>query len=1423
MVVTCVPILLLSPLLTTWLHHDIVIYPCVLAFFLVVLLVAARRVISKWNNWYFDIPFVTEQEIVGWYQKTYMPAVAEIPSYFTIRQILWDCVKKECASHSWSKPTSDPFIRRIAKGYPASIFLLTWYCKYTRTRLPLPYSPTWNLQLKSGTETLVNIQRGLKLHSAFLHWVHSGQEVWGGLLFFALALMDKWTALLTGESIVGLSVSSETFRLAVGFGLAYYLMGAVILDAVSQPLWAIAHQHTSEQVSSLDSLHNAALSNRLKRRSLYWSKLLKYSLLHIWGLAVTSALMWSFESSRSATQMYLAYIGAYSGLLWYQYSRIYARHRADGAVALGTVVGFMTCLLLRLVPDGFPFGGVIGLAAGTWTTAILSFLKAEVRQTPTISEDNTGEVAVYTCSTLEPDAEIPQGTLAGVFDGIQSMPLNLRYTIDPARYPGVEVMRILRSRNQPEQARYVKAFPLAADVLRRTAELWESGRILVELVSASSLLRSEEPSFRCLSKKTAGLLHIIVIAPLDLVQDTLHGRCYAIAEAVVSSTAKNYLGLSHDHAMLTELLVHEDLYDTLPIPEGIKRQLQVSCRDRRGLISDTQKAVLRHLLLGVDIEQEWEILPGDVRRFLLQRACGQPYRLSKSQAQWIESRFKLTDSADLDVWLARYDLSASLAEAVGNYAQRIADEKAVTPSTNLSQSIPISSLQFSDEQITGPSSRVETSLLRLYLKIKSCVKFTVLSLVADPEYQRELDYMLRTQPLLLSWPLKRCLACIWSFCKVLQDLILPLVLVSSMVLFLVIANMPQLHGRSRISSIYRSMKGQTVTLEKDRITLDTLDGAFTCFMHVEGESSRLYQYSGRYYEEPSEGTHLVAINTYTSDMLLRSREEYDNKGVSINRFVYEYGQVSEAHMVPLQRQCLAGRLRSEVVCYNRRGFVASGSGPRKDQPVQFQYWYAKNARSDSDLLRGEYVFPHIKIQVAWSIPPHSGKLDEWTPYPLVTRAMFIQGDKVYSAEWLYDHRFHPTIRATLNGDEVPVPPMISEDWYNVLQKPSRTKFLHDSPLALFPGQIGPLSRLLRRNIRRHPVSISQGRTYLWKSWRTSNEVDAVTARWLDEMILRSSQALKPYWRRRDRANLEAATEYLNEHADAIVADVDLSQEVSSWAPLAFKLSDLASFGQGGDARINTRTLSTQLNDSSNELHVLAMDTGTWPNEPGGVSACRRDLVNNLKQIRWHIIAESANDFGIPRFQVEHNVHSLTVLPQWGLDFLHPTHGIFQNCLHSAIVERAWSITDADIRANFLPVLSTLVRCARMGRLDRVHVKEATQALVDLNAYFESSRSWNDVWMSDTVKQAWREMWLSEDIEGAAPISQWLDAERPTIPQLDNALDMWHRCKTIHSLPSTSKTDLQICSSSPSPSPKRSLLYSRYHTTGQELHTGCYAR
>jgi hypothetical protein len=97
-----------------------------------------------------------------------------------------------------------------------------------------------------------------------------------------------------------------------------------------------------------------------------------------------------------------------------------------------------------------------------------------------------------------------------------------------------------------------------------------------------------------------------------------------------------------------------------------------------------------------------------------------------------------------------------------------------------------------------------------------------------------------------------------------------------------------------------------------------------------------------------------------------------------------------------------------------------------------------------------------------------------------------------------------------------------------------------------------------------------------------------------------------------------------------MAAVDLDNSISGWAPLAIKIADLHGFGQGGDANSCTRPKDPDFD--SDVLQVLAVDSGTWPNEGGGISACR-DMINNLRSVNWQVIAESANDFGLPKHQV----------------------------------------------------------------------------------------------------------------------------------------------------------------------------------------------
>lgn len=150
------------------------------------------------------------------------------------------------------------------------------------------------------------------------------------------------------------------------------------------------------------------------------------------------------------------------------------------------------------------------------------------------------------------------------------------------------------------------------------------------------------------------------------------------------------------------------------------------------------------------------------------------------------------------------------------------------------------------------------------------------------------------------------------------------------------------------------------------------------------------------------------------------------------------------------------------------------------------------------------------------------------------------------------------------------------------------------------------------NTRFNPVSTSQARSRLWKRWKDTPGFDGVVVRWLDETLLRREPLLRPYWRRRDSGDLIGAEEFLNENVDAIMATVDLDNSISGWTPLAIKIADLYSFGQGGDA--NSRTRSKAHDFDNDGLQVLAVDSGTWPNEGGGVSACRRDMINNLRSV-----------------------------------------------------------------------------------------------------------------------------------------------------------------------------------------------------------------
>jgi hypothetical protein len=1393
-IMQCIPILFISPILTLWTGHDVIVYPTVMGCFLLSLILGARRIISQWGSWYHDIPTVSDKEVAKWYMETEGLTAEELQALGASpvpRRTLFEAVEKENNRKWGSKATTDELVLKLLKGQPATLVLMDWYCKYSRTKMPFMYSPTWNLQTKAAVDTLRDMQKGLKLHNAFIHWRHAGSEVWLGVLYFVIALLDKWVAIFSGQSIVGLSdANSEDFRFAVGFGLAYYLFGAVALDSVAQPLWTAANKRDAVPIANLEAYETVYTQNAAKRRKLYWSSLFKFVLLNMWGLAITAGLMWVFNVKASACVMYLAYISAYTGLLWYQYNRIFTGAKALKDLIVAFLIGFPTGLLLHHFMPDFSYSSVIALASGTWSAGLLSFFTSDIG-TPNFGNKKSklpNPPQYYAHGALGPRAGLSQATLAEIFNSICALPTELRYRLDPNTHPGIEVMDNLVSQYKLRNSKLVRnAFRSADRLIHKTSDLWSTGATVIDLVPTRHLIRQEQ-KMRAISRCKDGLLHIFVFVGLDLVGDEwvmdIRRNCKVIAEAITNSTAEARLGFTSDHAVLAELLTgseytkHATAHLEL-IPEGMKRQLEHSENERMRIISTGDKALLKWLLLGLDPDIHWDLLPRSVRRYLLDRCCGRTSNLTNDELKWINKRFKKSvKHFNLEEYLGRCNLGAILTQQVNTFVQGLESDLHDLPEPPDSAFENCLDFPLSDSPTDDPPSILELikrPIWRVFQVFIVCAKFFVISFVADPEFQRELDYMISGKPSFIRWPVTFFLNGLWNVCKMLQTIIYPFFL---------------FHRRDKVSRLYTEMRGMKTVIGKSKISIESLRGPSTCFITSQADNHFTIQhYTGRHDKQPANIDKLQAINTYSSKMVLLRREEYSNSK-RVNVFLYEYAEKHKGRgglraRLPVQRTCIEGNLNRQIIRYDERAYITSGSAVKDDNLVEFQFWYRKNAKFDDELIRAEYVLPHISVKVSWCVAPTKNpeKLDKWIPHTKVTEATFIQGDDVYQSFWEYDHKFHPVITTTLNGEPVATPPMVEHDWFDVLKKPRNCSFVNDNPLFLFDSSRPNIfARMLRLNVQWYPIATSRARTHLWKSWKETKDIDAVTARWLDEMSLRNDKVMKPYWKARDWGRLKAAEEYINANTDSIMARTDLEPEISSWSALAFKVSDFCTFGLGGDSRINTRTITSQIQDTDSNLHILAMDTGTWPYEGGGVSACRRDMVNNLETVKWHVIAEMANDFGYPKFQIEKNVQSLTVLPLWGLDFLTPSHGIFQNCLDSEIQRKSYGTSDKDIISKFIPILTTLVRCSRAINLEMHHLDEAGKALVDLNKYFQSSRHWSDVWTSDVVKEAWRELWLSEDVENARPPSEMMDAERPTLLHLDNALDMWHRYLFIFSIP-----------------------------------------
>jgi hypothetical protein len=235
--------------------------------------------------------------------------------------------------------------------------------------------------------------------------------------------------------------------------------------------------------------------------------------------------------------------------------------------------------------------------------------------------------------------------------------------------------------------------------------------------------------------------------------------------------------------MLAEVLaVSENGEDGLSVPEGIKRQLQNSSTERAKVIRNSDKALLQYLLLGLDCDTEWDKLPKNIRSFLLKRACGESSHVSDDQLSWIGSVFCRDYSLNVEEYVSRCNLGATLTMLVNSVARALeADysyqDQPEPPDASYEKCIECTLSQSADELDNRFTRFLKRAISWVHHTLRQFIKFISVSLVADPEFQRELDYAMLGKPWIIRWPVTFFLIGVWIYCKTLQQMIFPLFLV----------------------------------------------------------------------------------------------------------------------------------------------------------------------------------------------------------------------------------------------------------------------------------------------------------------------------------------------------------------------------------------------------------------------------------------------------------------------------------------------------------------------------------------------------------------------------------------------------------------------------------------------------------------------
>ncbi|KAK0701536.1 hypothetical protein B0T21DRAFT_417089 [Apiosordaria backusii] len=1358
------PLLFISPIMSTYLNgHDLKIYLSVGYGFLILLFIQYRSLCHEWINWLDNVPKFTEKDILTWYttrlekqnsgtQSSSTSSVSDSLSENAddfkklALQAFRETILEGSTNFGHLKNTvltPDPLVRRVVKGLP----YILWLMKKDATEDNQPaemFSVAWFSQLSQALKRQQQMAQGLKEHSIFMLFRYGKLDIGQNVGLFLICLMDRWVSIAMAANSPPIDTFIDfTSRYAICFAILYFCASVMMLDSMLREYWKAKYDLSEERLASCGQADGVVRDWERARRKLYFSALFRLVRRLMLIMGTGTMLVWILVDNATMIELYYIYLLGYSGVILFQFNRCFTTDPSShlAAILVSAIFGFITGCMLHTVFHGNElfFTDAIALNVASLTAAATTSIWALYDFGRPKFKD--GEGAVDEADTLvQPRLGAPPAMSEKThWRDLPGTPIFTQATVGlPER-----VFAFLRSSLDQPSVNFDKA-PWARQLLETTVQLWQDKQIQVNMCSRSAFIEGGFEDAVSISKQV-GEIHYIDVAGLgemDLGNEAWELlAAQIIAEATLHHIARASLGLTADQAIQAEHI----LYGIESLSKRI--DLQLAGEDYTGLLvveETTQRMLMKHLCFGIEIDSEWELLPPAVRAAMFQRMMGTQLSPSKDLLEWLSERGLDILSVNFQVELDNLILSKT-EEILGTR----------TPPS------------YGNDILAGPNSgksRLSTSFFARIINLPvTLAKWAGIISGGGSHLERELWYNLRHYPWMRT-PLMYFLTLIWRGCRWVKNGLTSLLLI---------------YRHAALVNISRlAKKGVSRTLVKDRITAELRRKVVTGFASRPGENSMTLEvFEGALKTKPGEEHKPLATAVYDNASRLITRRDIAKSGDTVT--TYTYGENSKSRYPTCK--VVSDKKSTKQCFYDKKGRVIHGTMAYDGVEYSFQYFYKSSPKGNHEILKAEFKRAQSagsdSMALFWGTPLRedlSEKLN-WVPSDRVCRVVRTVAGKKYVTTSDYQHRRDPVMMTVLEEGEtkaaVAKPPVVFQHEELFLQRPNDHFFENDDLLihhrvdhvrrmARFCGHkmswislLNPSAWLYRRQKTVYrPVPTWWLRTELWDHWRKSGVLDAIAACWMDELILREEPLLKKYWSARNAGQLDKAKAALDSAIEQIVSAIEIEKDVSEVCLLPIKYSDLYAMGLGRDANQLTMRPDDCFRDTRERISVIFNDIGT---------------------IRNHVLAESANEYGIPRFQVEKSVQSLKMLPLWGLDGRTPNHGVIDNLLESE-VDAKIAVTDTyrDIAGVFVPLLKLFVKGARSRHIPKGDMIQYSNAMLGMFEFFEH-KDYNKAWKSKEVAAAWVEAWLTEyNDDNIVDPGQYFEIEKPSMTDFRATLEIF---------------------------------------------------